>query len=128
MAALKEILEKIPVQVKYEYEILQNDPAPWKVYRWIYCSGDGKRRRVDTQVIDKGVVILHDVLIFHLDSETYYLVDPLFKTFQVVVSWWNPVPESEAERRILEVKYEEPDPHLFLITADLQEHKDANAG
>ena len=120
--ALEELLKTVPVQVMYAYDVPE---SPWKAVRSIACSGDEQRRRVETQVFNEGNIILHSAMIFHLDTQTRYLIDLREKSYQVVTSWWDTAPES-GEPTILEVKHEEPDPHVFLITSDLQEVKNTD--
>jgi hypothetical protein len=112
---LMEILDQIPVQAKGE-AVREN--SPWKLYVGIYVASDGRMHiDLEDQLIETGETVEHGAFICLLTIA--YQVDLLAKTFKVM--------DGEVGFdfvsmgvEVMEVVHEEPDPHLFLTTADLR--------
>jgi hypothetical protein len=112
---LKEILEHPPVQVTCE---AFDKDSQWKMYVRMYAASDEKGRfDIETRRIEDGEPIAHVAFIF-LPSKTYQ-VDLIAKTYKVMGSDIGFDFDSMG-LKLVEVIQEEPDPHLFLITADLR--------
>jgi hypothetical protein len=112
----------LPLQVKCEaYE----ERSPWKFYVRIYGAGDhygnGRARiEFEKRLIESGETVVHGAFI-GLPAGNYY-VNLLSKTFTVLPSENGvgfDLRSSFPGLEVIEIVHEEPDPHLFVITADL---------
>ena len=110
-----EILERIPVQVKGE-AVREN--SPWRMYVGIYVASDGKMRiDLEDRLIEPGETVEHGAFIC-LPPITYQ-VDLLAKNYNVMDGAVG-FDFVSMGVEVMEVVHEEPDLHLFLITADLR--------
>jgi hypothetical protein len=124
---LTDVFKRLPVQAKCE---AHEEGSPWKVYVRIYGAGDhfsgNQRARIEFErrLIERGETVAHGAFI--CISTGNYCVDLLSKTFTVLPGK-NEIGFDLRSMfpglRVTEVTHEEPDPNLFLITADLKQVK-----
>jgi hypothetical protein len=112
---LMEVLGQIPVQVKGE-AVREN--SPWKLYVGICVANDGKMSiDLESRKMENGETVEHAAYICL--PPFAYQVDLLAKTYKAMRSEVGFNFDSMG-LKVVEVVHEEPDPHLFLITADLR--------
>jgi hypothetical protein len=121
---LTHIFDQRPVQAKCE---AREEGCPWEFYVNIYCTdyddtGNLKVRiEFEQRLTASGETLAH--VAFIVLPAGNYLIDLRAKTYKVL--------QSEGEigfdlasmfpaLKVIQVVHEEPDAHLFLITADLK--------
>ena len=115
------VLQGKPLQFKYEET--PNSEHPGLVSKMSFRRSSDGKERTDWQVLMEGVIVTDFAYIFRPDPVTYYQLNVLDKTFSV----WPDVYgkpgffSDDLKGTVSDINYEEPDAHLFLITADYQE-------
>lgn len=113
---LWDILQHPPVQVKCE---AVNEDSSRKLYARMYISSDRKGRfDYESRLIENGETVEH-VAYICLPTMTY-LVNLTAKTYKAMGREIGIDSRSLSLLKVIGIIHEEPDPHLFLITADLR--------
>ena len=118
------ILDQLAVQAKCE---AREEGCPWEFHVNIYCTGDhypgNEKARIEFEkrLTASGETVGHGAFI--LLPAGHYLIDLLAKTYKVLQIEGQigfDLASMFLGLKVVQVVHEEPDAHLFLITADLK--------